>query len=183
MQRYVDGDLNPTEEATARAHLADCALCRCYVEGLQQTEALLRRMTRPAVPPEFARQVMARLQGQVATYLWAEPGGRWFAWVTGLAGLVVLTLTLAEILTGIPSASAWVTIADWLDKALQGPETALSALGGMLAHTWQGVLVLGETALPLGLAMLALGGFIQMLRWLTWWGLQQERQGWDVRYS
>lgn len=174
VQRYVDGELNSAAEAAVRAHLSGCVRCRRYAEGLRQTDALLRRMPCLSVPPEFAAHVMVRVRAQAAACPWTGRGARWFAWGTGLAGLVVLALTLTELLAGIPGRPGWAqlfgVIAAWPGQALQAPGTALAALGNVLAGVWQGVLALGETALPLGLALLALGGFIQMLRWLMWLG-------------
>ncbi len=181
IQLYVDSELSPAKIAAVQTHLATCSICRRHVEGLQQTEMLLRRAARLATPADFTAQVMARLQKQTPVQIWANGNGRWLAWVAGLAGLIILGLALLEVLASRPIQVDWsqlllattdwngffLATTVWPNQALQVSGEILAALGSGLTRSWQGLSAMGDTALPLALALLALGGFVQGMRWLS----------------
>ena len=59
----LEGGLPPEREGALRRHLARCAPCRAFLEGLKSTVDLLRGMPPRAAPPSLRDAIRARLRG------------------------------------------------------------------------------------------------------------------------
>lgn len=67
LSEYLDGDMDPRDEALVEAHLVDCATCRATLAELR---AVLARAT--ALPPAEPKSdlwpgILARVESDVAT--------------------------------------------------------------------------------------------------------------------
>jgi len=59
---YLDGELSPEREQALQRHVAECSACAAHLEELRTLTRGLRRLPRPAVPPDLARQILGALE-------------------------------------------------------------------------------------------------------------------------
>lgn len=81
------GDLPPKEAAEAARHLASCAECREFAEGVRQSIAVLRAAHEQPIGETHLCAVRARVLESIGRP--PRPAWRW-AWIGGLAAAAVL---------------------------------------------------------------------------------------------
>ncbi|MFI5306929.1 MAG: zf-HC2 domain-containing protein [Polyangiales bacterium] len=114
---YAEGALGPWNRLRLRRHLAGCADCRAYFEGLQATARALPQLS--AVPLEQAQQAQALrayrdFQLRRAALVRAPPPGRWAMGPLPLAvGLSLLGTLLGTLLARhrTPLGAPWFAAA------------------------------------------------------------------------
>ena len=88
---YSEGDLPPNEMAEAEQHLAHCASCREFAEGLAQTLAIARAAHAEPIPPAAFTALRARILEQIAR----EPRpSRRLAWILPLLAAAAVAVVL-----------------------------------------------------------------------------------------
>jgi anti-sigma factor RsiW len=170
LQSLADGELQGKQARLAREHLAACGACRSYAEDLRQVGLLVSRISRRTPPGDFVTRVMSRVRLHEAL---SHPR-KWIRWwhvlIPVMSGLAILALTLGELFENGLSAQDWNSAAAGLSslwgELLSTPASGVSSLGTSAGAWWQGWVSIGTTALPLALALIALGGSVQILRWL-----------------
>jgi anti-sigma factor RsiW len=60
---FVADQLPPERREHIEQHLALCSSCVAYLEGYRLTVQMTRRLPRPPLPPDLARQLRAFLEG------------------------------------------------------------------------------------------------------------------------
>jgi hypothetical protein len=106
IRSYLDGELAPFAAQALRDHLAICGHCRERLATLELLDARLRMSDRPALAPDFALRVRARVAALPPPPRHAAPWYTSLALALGLLGLlgilgaadelVVLTANLVE---------------------------------------------------------------------------------------
>lgn len=61
---YLEGTLTPGRHDAVRAHLAECAECTDYVEQMQATVGLARRLRDVDLPAELQRRLRDALRSR-----------------------------------------------------------------------------------------------------------------------
>lgn len=56
---YLDGALAETDRRRFEAHLAECEVCRAYLEQFRQTIALAGRVELERLPPHMREELLA----------------------------------------------------------------------------------------------------------------------------
>jgi len=137
LQRAIDGELAPAEQALLNAHLATCARCRAVIAAQRQVEGLLRSGPRPQLPPDFTRLIQARVVA-------LPPPPRLAPWYIPVAlimsGMGVLGILLAwqefsALVTDVASASDGLTL--WVITSAGGitdPDTGSFATAAAQSH-------------------------------------------------
>lgn len=64
LSAYLDGEVEPSQQAQIKAHLEDCATCRCQWEDLVASVTLLRGLPEVSPPESFREQLLHKLEGQ-----------------------------------------------------------------------------------------------------------------------
>jgi anti-sigma factor RsiW len=59
---FVADQLPPERREHIEQHLALCSSCVAYLEGYRLTVQMTRRLPRPPLPPDLARQLLALLE-------------------------------------------------------------------------------------------------------------------------
>jgi predicted anti-sigma-YlaC factor YlaD len=100
MDLYLEGELDAAERREIEEHLAACVSCRRVLEERRVIDLVVAGIPPIAVPPEFARTVLARLPHE------PRPGFGWLASVATaitllLAGLLGYHLLTGESLVGV----------------------------------------------------------------------------------
>jgi anti-sigma factor RsiW len=60
---YLEDRLSPRDRARFEAHLADCELCRTYLEQFRQTIRLLGRLPEESISPEARDRLLEAFRG------------------------------------------------------------------------------------------------------------------------
>jgi anti-sigma factor RsiW len=132
LSRYLEHDLASEERAQIAAHLEGCAECSRELRELRATVALLRRLPEPALPPNLADSLLARVargdgrESRVISLLrrTAEPSiGAPLA--AGIAGLFLFFA--ADDPAVAPGRTASPTAAASAGAAIAPPRTELLA--------------------------------------------------------
>jgi predicted anti-sigma-YlaC factor YlaD len=89
IQNGLDGPIDAAERASLDLHLAECAECRAYRDGLQGVQAALRALPELTLPDDALEAVWDRTTR-------AEAPSRVRVWVYGWRGLAA-----AAVLTGV----------------------------------------------------------------------------------
>ncbi len=167
LHRYLDGDLSWEERQQVRSHVNTCAECRQRLEHLRQAEYALRQITSFAVPADFTERVMKRVR-QSPTYPWTSSSVTWIGRALMFTGVLLLIVAILEAWTLSTSFSTWHDIkVQWMTfwtNVLNDPESAMYILVNLDTSAESDI---AQTVLPLALALIALGGFIHMVRWIT----------------
>jgi anti-sigma factor RsiW len=125
IDRYLDGDLDPGEQARFEDHLAGCQVCQ---RELAQTRALfgvLGNLQEEAVDVNFHKEVLAGLPRRSAS-----PAARWI-----LAAQVALTLALLVI--AYPTIAGWYARAsDWFSPGWLSAQITLVAAWAKDTWVW-----------------------------------------------
>ena len=61
LPEFLDGSLEPDQEADAAEHLATCEQCRIEISELEGVGELYRRHGRPILPPEARQRIRKAL--------------------------------------------------------------------------------------------------------------------------
>ena len=98
---YVEGSLDPHEQAGADRHLAECAACRQLLAQEQLTARTLRQGFQQgtqhlALPPDFAQRLQSAVREENVIKLVqpapaAESAWVRFAWPTAIAACILVT--------------------------------------------------------------------------------------------
>jgi anti-sigma factor RsiW len=88
---YGGGDLPPNEMAETDRHLAQCAPCREFAQGVNWSLAIVRSAHSEPIPPAAFTALRARVLEQLARE--RRPPWR-LAWIVPLVAAAVLTVTL-----------------------------------------------------------------------------------------
>lgn len=86
---HAQGDLRAEEAAETARHLASCAPCREFADGVRQSLAMLRAAHDQPIPEAHLAAVRARVLQHVEQP--RRPSFRW-AWIGGLAAAAVLVV-------------------------------------------------------------------------------------------
>ncbi len=171
MHRYVDGEIPWQERERVRAHVASCSACQQQLASLRQAEHALRQMAGFPVPTDFTAQVMTRVRSADSAAPWTRATFTWMAHGFVTAGLFVLAAALLEVVTeGIDIASLLTENIPSLvaSGGVFADPLLLSTILPPLANTaGTGLATLEQTSVPVGVALLALGGFLEIMRWLA----------------
>lgn len=105
IQERLDGPIDPALERELAMHLAACAECREYHDGLVALRARLRALAMPPLPDDALESVWAR------TLRAARPPRRraaawWLDWRYAAAVAALLLLVIVPVLLRRPSAPA-----------------------------------------------------------------------------
>lgn len=155
LYRYVDRDLNRHQQAEVEKHVESCPACQARLAEVQFAEQAFRMMARPRVPTDFTARVMADIEAR-RNALWNRRLVRGSLHLVMAVGLGMLVLFATEIWA--LGDAALVSLASNREVA------SVSDFGGTV-FTWAAA----ETALPLSLALLALGLFGYAIGNLTRW--------------
>jgi anti-sigma factor RsiW len=60
---YLEGRLPETDRRRFEAHLAECEVCRLYLEQFQQTVRALGRLPEESLSPEMRRSLLKAFRG------------------------------------------------------------------------------------------------------------------------
>ncbi|MDQ0287171.1 hypothetical protein J2Z49_002290 [Desulfofundulus luciae] len=64
LSAYLDGEVEPSQQAKIKAHLEDCATCRYQWEDLVASVTLLRGLPGVSPPESFREQLLHKLEGR-----------------------------------------------------------------------------------------------------------------------
>ncbi|HLW00693.1 MAG TPA: zf-HC2 domain-containing protein [Ktedonobacterales bacterium] len=59
---YLEAALLPTAQARFEEHIADCSGCQAYIQQIQQTIAMLRKLAEDPLFPETRQQLLHLFQ-------------------------------------------------------------------------------------------------------------------------
>jgi anti-sigma factor RsiW len=125
IDRYLDADLDPVEQARFEEHLAACGTCQ---QELAQTRALftvLGSLQEVPVATGFHKEVLAGLPRRAAS-----PAARWI-----LATQVALTLALLVI--AYPTVAGWYARASaWLSPGWLSAQATVVAAWAKSTWAW-----------------------------------------------
>lgn len=166
LQQFHDGELRTGEAVRVKAHLAGCSSCAAYLRSLARMEAGLRRMRRILPPQDFVERVLRRTRRSESSSSGMAGWVSWAGLAVGAAGVTVLALTAMEWLGGSPDTSGFFSLLASLGT--MSPLDLANSLGslGSVGDWWQGLTAVGATALPLALGLIALGGSVELIRWV-----------------
>jgi hypothetical protein len=97
---HAGGDAGPAEAATVEQHLGECAGCQVFWSGMKESLAVLREVH--AELPEAAHfaAMRARVIGEIEG---SRHGWRRLAWISAVAAMAVLAMTLWPSRTAVPA--------------------------------------------------------------------------------
>ena len=63
---YLEGELTPDERLLVEGHLSSCDMCRCVLEDLRKTGALVKDLEEIEPPPWLTQKIMAQVKEEAA---------------------------------------------------------------------------------------------------------------------
>ena len=165
LHAYLDGDLAWEARQRVREHVLTCETCRQRLESLRQAEYALRQIPTFSVPTDFTAQVMQRIRA-VSPPLWRQRSFVWAAHGLVLLGVVLLGLAAAESVTLSALSEQGLSLLTLDPTLLVDPLLLLDAMMSLFARVVDGLMQVGETVVPLGVGLLAMGSFLEMVHWL-----------------
>ncbi len=119
----VEGD----RRAACKAHQRACPDCRESIDRLVRAAELLGKEPMEPAPPFAWSKIRARIERSRAPRDWSEPA--WTPLVLGnIAGIALVTLTIALAGKWLESASLWDTIRTWPLARGVGPRSLTALL-------------------------------------------------------
>jgi hypothetical protein len=139
---YVEGDLSDSSAADVRTHLARCAECERFCDGLERSQAMLKSLRRTTATPEalteVRREVISNLDHVEQNLSWAIRVERFMLgfrrWRYATAGVIALAL-FAVVTTTVNSTRLerptgyrqWVALGTSSEKSIYINPTAYQA--------------------------------------------------------